>query len=1198
MKKSMRLISLVLSIVMILGMLPLSLSASEPIGFDNFSKVNSWSDDVFADVSPDDWFYGNVKSAFEYGLMIGKENDLFDAEGNVTAAETLTIAARLHAIYHTGETDFEETSPWYAAYADYCLENGIADPAEYDPDAPVTRAQFAVILANAMPDEAWESVMTVDDDAIPDVRMTDDFSEAVYKLYRAGVLVGNDSLGTFAPDSSIRRSEVAAIVTRMALPALRAAVPDDDGTYTVTFDFNFNNKEPKTVSVRAGETVSAPDLPVLEKYEFDGWYTRAAGGDRFDLDTAITGDTELYAHWKAISDGYMPIPVKPWEVNDKPTPGISETYYTMTFENNGGSEVESQLVKEGECALEPEYPTYDGYTFVSWYTDSSLTTLYDFDTVLEGDTTVYARWRENVPENRTFLDEPDPDVEIYSFDADPRSIPVGQTTVVTFTAEIFSNIALGSDDVRVMQDGELVGIMHDDGTDGDLTANDGVFTLQTELTAVDESYAEFCAAARDVTSDGVGVGSYQPMDEDDHDKIRDVDDEIRSLASDDEFLGADIDGKADIILDMLEELEADGLIMDGSIVWDEEHALISFRYESGIYGGISLMPLGNQLNGAAGASADPEIPLLFAGAGASAGEGTGERGVLVLNGFEDFAFRRDYYEDLKDEWDAIGLNTTVDVDVTAADMMALGDERYDVIVLSMHGNMYPIGGVSKQTPVLCLNEVVTDATDDAYSYDLMTRRTIARVFCSDWTFHYWLAPGFFGDHYSSNDLSGKLIFSESCMFYGCDCQGTTPDYRMAEALADLSAGAVVGYHNSVGSDYSRDVMKAAIEGTFGGLTISDALDGAKAVYGDDDRFEDSFMDKYAAYPIVDPAESQYILRGTGTVIGSVRDSESRNGVQDALIRIYDMDGELLTDARTDADGSYRVNMCAGEYVIKVTAGHYRSEKMAVTVTAGAPVYVDMFMMIDNGDTTGTTGGTVSNAVSGLPVSGVTVTLRSGQNNYHGTVVAVTETDENGYYEFSGTVGAYTIEYAKIGYSTGYKNIQIRTNHSTHNAAISQITSEGIYRFVLSWSVAPRDLDSHLTGPAPTGGRFRIFYPNAETKGGSPCPGYVMLDLDNTSITEHPNYPETITLLRRLDGRYVYTVHDFSSGKYWDNGALANSNAAVSVYQGTELIGTFIVPADLDGNIWTVFEMEGDTIIPVNRSAKGYNDSIELFDPYL
>ena len=44
---------------------------------------------------------------------------------------------------------------------------------------------------------------------------------AIYKLYRAGILAGNDSAGTFLPNAPITRAEVATILVRMADPNAR-----------------------------------------------------------------------------------------------------------------------------------------------------------------------------------------------------------------------------------------------------------------------------------------------------------------------------------------------------------------------------------------------------------------------------------------------------------------------------------------------------------------------------------------------------------------------------------------------------------------------------------------------------------------------------------------------------------------------------------------------------------------------------------------------------------------------------------------------------------------------------------------------------------------------------------------------------------------------------------------------------------------
>jgi hypothetical protein len=50
---------------------------------------------------------------------------------------------------------------------------------------------------------------------------TSDSYEAIYRLYQAGILTGNDRYGTFTPDASISRSAAAAIISRVVEPSLR-----------------------------------------------------------------------------------------------------------------------------------------------------------------------------------------------------------------------------------------------------------------------------------------------------------------------------------------------------------------------------------------------------------------------------------------------------------------------------------------------------------------------------------------------------------------------------------------------------------------------------------------------------------------------------------------------------------------------------------------------------------------------------------------------------------------------------------------------------------------------------------------------------------------------------------------------------------------------------------------------------------------
>jgi uncharacterized repeat protein (TIGR02543 family) len=66
--------------------------------------------------------------------------------------------------------------------------------------------------------------------------------------------------------------------------------------------------------------------------------------------------------------------------------------WTVSFDANGGSAVAAQTVEEGEKAAKPENPAKAGFWFCGWYADTALGTLFDFDSAITADTTLYAKW--------------------------------------------------------------------------------------------------------------------------------------------------------------------------------------------------------------------------------------------------------------------------------------------------------------------------------------------------------------------------------------------------------------------------------------------------------------------------------------------------------------------------------------------------------------------------------------------------------------------------------------------------------------------------------------------------------------------------------------------------------------------------------------------------------------------------------------
>ena len=67
--------------------------------------------------------------------------------------------------------------------------------------------------------------------------------------------------------------------------------------------------------------------------------------------------------------------------------------FTVKFDSNGGTEVESQTVTKGEKATRPEDPTKKGYDFDGWYLDLDDTEEYDFNSKVTKDITLEAKWK-------------------------------------------------------------------------------------------------------------------------------------------------------------------------------------------------------------------------------------------------------------------------------------------------------------------------------------------------------------------------------------------------------------------------------------------------------------------------------------------------------------------------------------------------------------------------------------------------------------------------------------------------------------------------------------------------------------------------------------------------------------------------------------------------------------------------------------
>jgi hypothetical protein len=197
---------------------------AESGGMANFKKVNTYTRGQFPDVDETQWYgYDEQKTialAYEYGLMQGNDDGTFNPGGNVTIAQALAVACRVHVIYSGAET-LVQGETWFEVYVAYAITNGMIKATDFAGDygRPATRAEMVYIFASAVPKEELPAVNTVK--SLPDVVKSTPYSAQIFMMYEAGVLTGNDDAGTFTPNANISRAQAAAIIARIILPAER-----------------------------------------------------------------------------------------------------------------------------------------------------------------------------------------------------------------------------------------------------------------------------------------------------------------------------------------------------------------------------------------------------------------------------------------------------------------------------------------------------------------------------------------------------------------------------------------------------------------------------------------------------------------------------------------------------------------------------------------------------------------------------------------------------------------------------------------------------------------------------------------------------------------------------------------------------------------------------------------------------------------
>lgn len=81
-------------------------------------------------------------------------------------------------------------------------------------------------------------------------------------------------------------------------------------------------------------------------------------------------------------------------VSEDSNPDPLPTNVTVTFNSNGGSPVDPQTFTRGGKATRPADPTKAETTFLGWFEDLTNESAFDFDTEIDSDKILYAKWED------------------------------------------------------------------------------------------------------------------------------------------------------------------------------------------------------------------------------------------------------------------------------------------------------------------------------------------------------------------------------------------------------------------------------------------------------------------------------------------------------------------------------------------------------------------------------------------------------------------------------------------------------------------------------------------------------------------------------------------------------------------------------------------------------------------------------------
>lgn len=395
----------------------------------------------------------------------------------------------------------------------------------------------------------------------------------------------------------------------------------------------------------------------------------------------------------------------------------------------------------------------------------------------------------------------------------------------------------------------------------------------------------------------------------------DISKAMNTVLFSEDYNNLSLNEKKERMLTVLYELEDKGLILKDSIFYED--GTICFQYPDGFEGNVRLEDRLSGFSGNADTNkyatswnnscnekgAMPKIDFLDSSypfkeenikklnLSAKYMFGLCDENDTSSKDYHDFHRFLTYYKTNQENWNSQYLKTDIDEYCTVEDFKT-GLLGYDIVFIELHGTIY------KKQPIICTYE---EFNNDKYRND---RSHLIIDKDSNGKDCFLIKPSFFEKYYGNNKLNDSIIWIGSCHGYQYD--------DLAKTFENCGADAVIGYNESVLTDYDYALHNSFVYSLMHGDTVAESLKFSKGYWKSSDKewyyaidsSNKNFFNLIKNYDITlhKSAEAKVNFNGLNAkLIKLVEDKTNKDRLVQMIIYIIESEdtSKLLTDKEVE-----------------------------------------------------------------------------------------------------------------------------------------------------------------------------------------------------------------------------------------------------------------------------------------------------------